>query len=69
MNSYFWRGVLSAYALTGAVLAWAMHSVVPALNFLGVVYYAVFWPVWPVEVVSGQNILPLFNWMYEGANQ
>jgi hypothetical protein len=58
----FW--VLGAYLLIGILLGFAMAYVIPAMNLWGVIYYALTWPMWPLQHALHQHWMPIFDWMF-----
>ena len=52
-------GVVAAFYLAiGAGLGGYMQSLIPAMNWLGVAYYAVSWPAYPICHYAGCDPMP-----------
>jgi hypothetical protein len=53
-----------AYALVGTFLGFGMASVIPAMNGMGVAYYAMTWPLWISAGTYGTPAPPIPNWCF-----
>lgn len=45
MSKSFWKGVLASYLAIALVGGFAMKTVIPALNPLGIAYTGLTWPI------------------------
>lgn len=55
----------AVYFLIGVVLGSLMAYAIPAMNWLGVLYYATFWPMFVIQGVFGVPInWPIPEWAF-----
>jgi hypothetical protein len=57
--------VLAVYAVIGLLLGTAMSFFIPAINILGILYYALFWPMFILQGTFGIPInWPIPEWAF-----
>lgn len=57
-------GAAAFYVLTGALFAFTVKRVIPAVNWRGAVYYGAVWPAWPLSVALNRRLLPVPAWAF-----
>ena len=56
--------MVSAYSVIGLILALIAKLTIPAMNFFGVIYYALTWPLWLISGTFGLHFMPIADWMF-----
>jgi hypothetical protein len=63
MRRVNWVVVVALYLAVGLVLGLIMESAVPAMNALGVAYYALTWPLW---LLGFNPTIPTWMFTFDG---
>lgn len=60
----FFTGVLAFYLVMSLINGLAICRSIPALNWMGGVYYGITWPLWAVETMMGSEMMPIPQWAF-----
>jgi len=59
-----WKTVAAFYLVMALINGMAISRSIPALNWMGGVYYGAVWPLWAIGDMLGVTFLPIPQWLF-----